>query len=128
MYALPDMAMQTDIRVWYGARTVDHQAVTVPGPQPQRGPPSATGGNTKQRVGETNTELKNQQIASHSLVLAQWNAEGLKNKKPELQEYLRREKLTLFVHRKLIFQKRINSLYEAMKYSVTIEKINTKED
>ena len=89
------MAMQTDIREWYGARTVDHQAVTAPGPQPQRGPPSATGGNTKQRVGETNIELTHGQIASHSLILAQWNAEGLKNKKPELQEFLRREKVDI---------------------------------
>ena len=38
---LPNMAMQTDI-LRYGARPVEHQAVTVPGPQPQRGPPAAT--------------------------------------------------------------------------------------
>ena len=39
---LPNMAMQTDIRR-YGLCPVEHQAVTVPGPQPQRGPPAATG-------------------------------------------------------------------------------------
>ena len=89
------MAMQTDIREWYGARTVDHQAVTAPGPQPQRGPPPATGGTKKQRVGETNIELTHEQIASHPLILAQWNAEGLKNKKPELQEFLRKEKVDI---------------------------------
>ena len=39
---LPNMAMQTDIRL-DGARPVEHQAVTVPRPQSQRGPPAATG-------------------------------------------------------------------------------------
>ena len=38
---LPNMAMQTDI--WrYGAYPMEHQVVTVPGPQPQRRPPTAT--------------------------------------------------------------------------------------
>ena len=39
---LSNIAMQTDIRR-YGARPVEHQVVTVPDPQPQRGPPVATG-------------------------------------------------------------------------------------
>ena len=75
------MAMQTDIRR-YGARPVEHQAVTVPRPQPQRGPPAATG--------KANQEEKRRQqakcLSSHPemsavlLVFAQWNAEGLSKK------------------------------------------------
>ena len=86
------MTMQTDIQR-YGARPVEHQAVTVPDPQPQRGPPAATG--------KANQEEKRRQqaksLSSHPemsdvlLVFAQWNAEGLRKKKPELQEFLKRE-------------------------------------
>ena len=86
------MAMQTDMRQ-YGARPVEHQTVIVPGLQPQRGPPAATG--------KVNQEEKRRQqaksLSSHPetsavpLVSTQWNAEGLRKKTPELQEFLKRE-------------------------------------
>ena len=51
--------MQKDIREWYGARTVERQAVTAPGPQPQRGPPSATGARMRRNEGEIDLEVSN---------------------------------------------------------------------
>ena len=39
---LPNMTMQSDVR-WYVAHPVEHQAMTVPDPQPQMRPPAATG-------------------------------------------------------------------------------------
>jgi ribonuclease HI len=90
------MAMQTDIRR-YGARPVIRQAVTVPGPEPQRGPPSTSGGanqggRQQQRPASKPCQSLNSAV---SLVFAQWNAEGLRKKKPELQEFLRREQVDI---------------------------------
>ena len=84
---LSNMAMQTDIQ-WYSAHPVEHQAVTVPGPQPQRGPPAATG-KANQREKRSHPEI------AVLLVFTQWNAEGLRKKKPELQEFLQRERVDI---------------------------------
>ena len=70
--------MQMDIRNWCGVGSVDRQAGTAPGPQPQRGPPSATG-----RTIDKETTLN----------IAHWNAEGIRKKKPELQNFLSKEKI-----------------------------------
>ena len=79
------MTMQTDIRR-YGARPVEHQAVTVPGPQPQRGPPAATGkaNQEEKRRQQANSLSSHPETSPVPLVFGQWNAEGLRNKKPEL--------------------------------------------
>ena len=94
---LPIMAMQTDIRQWYGARPAFRQTVTASGPLPQRGLPAATGGTTWCNGGRQRQQCSNKKPKNLSdtpevpLVFAQWNAEGLRHKKPELQEFLRRE-------------------------------------
>ena len=95
-YVSTQHVMQTDIRNWYGARPVVHQAGTAPGPQPQRGPPSATGGKS-QRSGGENIETINEidTSADKLLTIVQWNAEGLRRKKTELQEFLRKEKVDI---------------------------------
>ena len=92
LHTLTNMAMQADIPQ-YIAHPVEHQAVTVPGPQPQRGPPVATS--------KANQEEKRRQqaksLSSHPetsavlLVFVQWNTEGLQKKKPELQIFLKRK-------------------------------------
>ena len=83
---LPNMAMQTDIRR-YGACPVEHQAVTVSGHQPQRGPPAATGKANQEEKGrqQTNSLSSHPETSAVPLVFAQWNAEGLRKKKPVLQ-------------------------------------------
>ena len=84
------MAMQTDIRR-YGACPVEHQAVTVPGPQPQRGPPAVTGkaNQEEKRRQQANCLSSHPETSAVPLVFAQRNAEGLRKKKPELQQFLR---------------------------------------
>ena len=76
----------------YGVTSVSSQAEVVPGPQPRRGPPKATGdsrlscsarGGQSNTTGATNQELK----------VMHWNACGVKLKKEELQEYLRLHKI-----------------------------------
>ena len=64
-----------------GARPVGSQAGTAPDPEPQMGPPSATGSKS---TGSTTP-----------LVIAQWNAEGLQKKKPELQNFLKSKKIDI---------------------------------
>ena len=81
--------MQTDIRNWCGVGSVDRQAGTAPGPQPQRGPPSTTGG-TYIRKENSSSQTKGNEP---TLTFAQWNAEGVRKKKPELQNYLSKENI-----------------------------------
>ena len=75
-----------------------NQAGTAPDPVPQMGPPHATGINNgdKNRQGPTakqaTTTLSND---SAYLVFAQWNAEGLRKKKPELQNFLKEKKVDI---------------------------------
>ena len=139
---LPNMAMWTDIRQ-YGARPVERQVVTVPGPQPKRGPPAATG--------KVNQEEKRRQqakiLSSHleastvPLVFAQWNTEGLRKKKPEQQEFLKREGVDLSVRsswkgrewtssalRKPIWQMLITSPLESTSSSGMAEQTDTRNE
>ena len=93
------MAMQTDIRR-YGARPVEHQAVTVPGLQPQGGPSSATGRanqdvNGWQQQRKSTSQPSQSKTPATPLVFAQWIAEGLRKKKPELQHFLKTEQLDI---------------------------------
>ncbi|KAK7115386.1 hypothetical protein V1264_001263 [Littorina saxatilis] len=95
----PNMAIQTDIRR-YGARPADRQAETAPGPQPQRGPASATGeatqsDNRRQQPQASVSQPSQPDKSADPLVFAQWNAEGLRKKKPELQDFLRREQVDI---------------------------------
>lgn len=81
-----------------GARPVGSQAGTAPDPVPQMGPPTATGSNPgdkiRQRpVSDQLTSTLSSEPAS--LVFAQWNAEGLRNKKPELQDFLKTKKIDI---------------------------------
>ena len=88
------MATQMDIRR-YGASPVVHQAATVPDSEPQRGPPTTTGGVTRnvRQPSTTDVNASRPENSDVPLVFAQWNAEGIRRKKPELQEFLRREKI-----------------------------------
>lgn len=87
--------MQTDIRR-YGACPAGRQAVTVPGPLPQRGPPSATGKATQNESRRQQPQVlicqpSQSDLSFAPLVFAQWNADRLRKKKPELQIFLRGE-------------------------------------
>ena len=87
--------MQKDIRYWCGAGSVVHQAGSAPGPQPQRGPPSTTGQNVGREGGGNNENIRDSTNRGATLVLSQWNAEGVRNKKPELQEFLYKNKVDI---------------------------------
>ena len=80
----------------YGARTVGNQAGTAPGPEPQLGPSQRTGmnprGKSRQEPQENQSTLKTD---SAYLVSAQWNAEGIRHKKPELQSFLKNKKIDI---------------------------------
>ena len=81
------MATQMDIRR-YGASPVVHQAATVPDSEPQRGPPTTTGGvtrNVRQSTTTADVNADRPEISDVPLVFAQWNAEGIRKKKLELQ-------------------------------------------
>ena len=88
--------MQTDIRR-YGARPVVLQAATAPGLQPQRGPTADTGRPTEEgkRRRFLSSPASQPESPAIQLVFAQWNAEGLRKKKPELQEFLKREEVDI---------------------------------
>ena len=63
------------------------QGGTVPGPQPQRGPNSATDCGS---VSPAVTGGEQSRITGHPhLRISQWNAEGIRNKKMELQNFLK---------------------------------------
>jgi len=93
------MVKQTDIRR-YGVRPVVRQAVTTPGLPPHRGPPTSTG-NTPRSKSEgrmqrpSTSQYCQPETSVAPLVFAQWNAEGLRKKKPELQEFLRAKKVDI---------------------------------
>ena len=62
------------------------QVGTAPGPLPRRGPPQATG-TTSVSPGVTREGQSNS--TSHNLKVMQWNAEGVRLKKTELQNFLK---------------------------------------
>ena len=68
--------MQTDIQ-WYGAHPVEHQAATVPGPQPQRGAPAATGKAAEEKKRRQEANSLSLEASAVRLVFAQLNTEGL---------------------------------------------------
>ena len=82
-----------------GARPVGNQAGTAPGPMPQMGPPPATGSNQgdRNRQCTSSSQHHNQALSTEpgSIVFAQWNAEGVRNKKPELQNFLKTKKIDI---------------------------------
>jgi ribonuclease HI len=72
----------------------------VPGPQPQRGPPSATGGppsSTRQARGRGRREnaTGNERTPSKTINILQWNAEGVYNKKVPLAQLLHQEEVEI---------------------------------
>ena len=68
-----------------GVVSMDSQVEMVPGPQPQRGPPPATGVSDPENVAG-----KGQSRATgYNLNICHWNAEGLRTKKLELQPFLK---------------------------------------
>ena len=70
---------------------MDNQVETVPGPQPQRGPPPATGVSDPEHVAG-----KGQSRATgYNLNICHWNAEGVKTKKLELQTLLKTQHTSL---------------------------------
>ena len=80
----------------YGARTVGNQAGTAPDPVPQMGPPPLTGMNTRDKSRQgPQVEQSTLSTDSAYLVFAQWNAEGVRNKKPELQSFLKNKKIAI---------------------------------
>ena len=79
----------------HDARPVGNQAGTAPG---LPGPPTATGStNVKSSQPPAGNKPCKENLSSESapLVFAQWNAEGLRNKKPELQNFLRNHKVDI---------------------------------
>ena len=65
--------------------SMDSQVETVPGPQPQRGPPPATGVSDPEHVAG-----KGQSRATgYNLNICHCNAEGVRTKKFELQTFLK---------------------------------------
>lgn len=68
------------------------QVGMVPGPQPLSGPPHATGDSTV-TAGPRVTWSK--ATGSPQLKLAQWNAEGIRNKKTDLQNFLRQNSIDI---------------------------------
>ena len=72
----------SDWHTWYGARLVEHQAVTVLSPQPQRGPSAATG--------KVNQEEKRRQQTAY-LVIWKHPLFRLSSHSGTLQEFLKRE-------------------------------------
>ena len=68
-----------------GVVSMDRQVETVPGPQPQRGPPPATGISDPKHVAG-----KGQSKATgYNLRICHWNAEGVMPKKLDLQTFLK---------------------------------------
>ena len=59
------------------------QVETVPGPQPQRGPTPATG------VSVPSELAREGQSRATGIHIMQWNAEGVRNKKTDLQQFLK---------------------------------------
>ncbi|KAK7108155.1 hypothetical protein V1264_015944 [Littorina saxatilis] len=65
------------------------QVKTVPGPQPQRGPPNATGDSHPSDVaGDGRSRATGYQIK-----VMHWNAEGVRNKKIDLQNFLKQQNI-----------------------------------
>ena len=68
-----------------GVVSMDSQVEMVPGPQPQRGPPPATGVSDPEHVAG-----KGQSRATgYNFNICHWNAEGVRTKKLELQTFLK---------------------------------------
>ena len=68
-----------------GVVSMDSQVETAPGPQPQRGPPPATGVSDPEHVAG-----KGQSRATGcNFNICHWNAEGVRTKKLELQTFLK---------------------------------------
>ena len=68
-----------------GVVSMDSQVETVPGPQPQRGPPPATGVSDPEHVA-----CKGQSRSTgYNFNICHWNAEGVRTKKFELQTFLK---------------------------------------
>ena len=69
------------------------QGRTAPGPQPQRGPPSATdcGSEPPPMTGRGQSRATGHQ----QLRIMHWNAEGVRNKKLELQQFLHKKKIDI---------------------------------
>ena len=93
------MAMLTYVKR-SGARPVGSQAGTASGPQPQRGPTTDTGltqgeGSRRRSATDQPQETALPVTPAVPLVFAQWNAEGLRNKKPELQIFLKKHQVDI---------------------------------
>ena len=68
-----------------GVVSIDSQVETVPGSQPQRGPPPATGVSDPEHVAG-----KGQSRATgYNFNICHWNAEGVRTKKLKLQTFLK---------------------------------------
>ena len=68
-----------------GVVSMDSQVETVPGPQPQRGPPPATGVSDPEHVDGKGRS----RATGYNLNICHWNAEGVRTKKLELQIFLK---------------------------------------
>ena len=84
----------------YGARPLGiRRGGRVPGPSPQRGPPSATGGHltsscqARRRGARVRATDQNETPTPRSINILQWNAEGAYKKKIALTEKLHKENI-----------------------------------
>ena len=84
-----------------GARPVRiHQAGAVPGSEPQRNPPAATGGPFVSPCGARGrarraTGRKTTRKEVPPVTIMQWNAEGVSNKKTELEHFLHKNNINV---------------------------------
>ena len=77
----------------YGARpAADPQAGAVSGPMPRKGPTIATGGPSQMSCGARGHEYRASGNMKQKLKVMHWNAEGVNNKKIELENILDQEK------------------------------------
>ncbi|CAG5129898.1 unnamed protein product, partial [Candidula unifasciata] len=80
----------------YGARPeMDSQAGAVPSPLPRRGPTQITGGPSQMSCGVRGRENRASGRTKKGVKLMHWNAEGITNKKLELENILNEEQIQI---------------------------------
>lgn len=80
----------------YGARpALDPQAGAVPGPIPRKGPTKTTGGPSQKSRGARGHENRASGHTKQRLKIMHWNAEGVSNKKIELENILNQEQINV---------------------------------
>ena len=107
-----------------GVVSMDSQVETVPGPQPQRGPPPATGVSDPEHVAG-----KGQSRATgYNFNICHWNAEGVRTKKLELQTFLKTHNIDVCCIQETHLSPNHRFSVRALKLSEETENMGLKED